>query len=150
MKGPGRRAVLAMPAVAAALRGVSAQTTPREDFAAAERAILAGRTPVAEGIAIEVPQLSENGNSVDVAVKVESPMTAADRITAIHILSEKNPYPRVATFTLSPRSGRAEVATRIRLATTQTVAVIAETSTGRVHRATREVIVILGACVDGG
>jgi sulfur-oxidizing protein SoxY len=139
-----------MPALAAAAGGAAAQAPPREDFAAAERAILAGRTPVADGIAIEVPQLSENGNSVDVAVKVESAMTAADRVTAIHILSEKNPYPRVATFTLSPRAGRAEVATRIRLSTTQTVAVLAETSTGRVHRASREVIVILGACVDGG
>ena len=50
----------------------------------------------------------------------------------------------------SPRAGRAEVATRIRLASTQTVLVLAETSGGRVHRASREVIVILGACVDGG
>lgn len=149
MSGPGRRALLAMPAAAAATRA-AAQAAPREDFAAAERAILAGRTPVTGGIAIEVPQLSENGNSVDVSVKVESPMTAADRVTAIHILSEKNPYPRVATFALSPRAGRAEVTTRIRLAATQTVAVLAETSTGRVHRATQEVIVILGACVDGG
>lgn len=150
MKGPGRRALLAVPAAAAAARGAVAQPAPREDFAAAERAILAGRAPVAGGIAVEVPQLSENGNSVDVAVKVDSPMTAADRVTTIHILSEKNPHPRVATFTLSPRAGRAEVATRIRLATTQTVAVLAETSAGRVHRATREVVVILGACVDGG
>jgi hypothetical protein len=28
--------------------------------------------------------------------------------------------------------------------------VLAETSRGQVHRAAREVIVILGACVDGG
>jgi len=150
MTGPGRRAILAVPAALAGTHAAAAQQAPREDFAAAERAILAGRAPVAEGIAIEVPQLSENGNSVDVAVKVDSPMTAADRVTAIHILAEKNPYPRVATFTLSPRAGRAEVATRIRLASTQTVTVIAETSGGRVHRASREVIVILGACVDGG
>lgn len=150
MNGPGRRAILAMPVAAAGAQAAAAQPAPREDFAAAERAILAGRAPVADGIAIEVPQLSENGNSVDVAVKVDSPMTAADRVTAIHILAEKNPYPRVATFTLSPRAGRAEVATRIRLASTQTVLVLAETSGGRVHRASREVIVILGACVDGG
>ncbi len=52
------------------------------------------RAPRADGIALEVPQLSENGNSVDIAVKVASPMTAADHVTAIHILSEKNPVPR--------------------------------------------------------
>ncbi|WP_198374439.1 thiosulfate oxidation carrier protein SoxY [Neoroseomonas rubea] len=145
-----RRTLLAMPLAAAGPRAAIAQRPPAEDFAAAERTILAGRAPRADGIALEVPQLSENGNSVDIAVKVASPMTAADHVTAIHILSEKNPVPRVATFALSPRAGRAEVATRIRLATTQTVTVLAETSAGAVHRASREVIVILGACVDGG
>lgn len=144
-----RRAALVLPAAVAAAPGF-AQQAPAESFAEAERAILAGRTPVAGGIAIDIPPLSENGNSVDVSIRVESPMTAADHVTAIHILSERNPYPRVATFTLSRRAGRAEVATRIRLATTQYVAVLAETSTGRVHRDVREVIVILGACVDGG
>ena len=97
-----------------------------------------------------MPQLSENGNSVDLALRVDSPMTADDHVTAIHILAEKNPYPRVASFILTPRAGRAEIATRIRLATTQTILVLAETSRGQAHRAGREVIVILGACVEGG
>jgi sulfur-oxidizing protein SoxY len=150
MRRTPRRTLLAMPLAAAGASAAMAQRPPAEDFAAAERAILAGRAPRDDGIALEVPQLSENGNSVDIAVKVASLMTAADHVTAIHILSEKNPVPRVATFALSPRAGRAEVATRIRLATTQTVTVLAETSAGAVHRASREVIVILGACVDGG
>lgn len=150
MTGPSRRALLAMPLASAGAGGVAAQPPPREDYAAAERAILAGRTPIADGIVLDVPQLSENGNSVDVSVKVASPMTPGDHVRAIHILSEKNPHPRVATFALSPRSGRAEVAARIRLSSTQGVTVLAETSTGRVHRASQDVIVILGACVDGG
>jgi sulfur-oxidizing protein SoxY len=54
------------------------------------------------------------------------------------------------TFTLTPRAGRAEVATRIRLATSQRIVVLAETSAGVVHRAVREVIVVLGACVETG
>ena len=147
MTQTGRRAVLALPALAA----VPALAQPvAEDFARAERAILAGRTPLTEGIAVEIPRLSENGNAVDVAIRIDSPMTAADHVRAIHILSEKNPVPRVAAFTLTPRAGRAEVATRIRLATSQQVLVLAETSTGAVHRASREVIVVLGACVEGG
>ena len=148
MKDPSRRAVFALPLAAAALPA-AAQPAP-EDFAGAERAILAGRAPVATGIAVEIPRLSENGNAVDVAVRIDSPMTAADHVRAIHILSERNPVPRVATFTLTPRAGRAEVATRIRLATSQQVLVLAETSAGQVHRAAREVIVVLGACVEGG
>jgi sulfur-oxidizing protein SoxY len=142
-----RRTLLALPLTPLPLIPLPAQA---EGFAAEEAAILAGRTPLTAGIAIEMPVLSENGNSVDIAVRVESPNTRDDHVTAIHILSEKNPVPRVASFTLGPRSGRAEVATRIRLATTQTILVLAETSRGQVHRAAREVIVILGACVDGG
>ena len=142
---PTRRAVLAAP-LALALPAQAEE----QDYAATERAILAGREPVADGITVDMPRLSENGNSVDLGIKVASPMTAEDHVTALHILSEKNPVPRVATFTLSPRNGRAEVATRIRLATTQTILVLAETSRGAVHRAEREVVVILGACVDAG
>ncbi len=144
-----RRAVMAVP-IAAVLLPPGAQGQPAESFEAAEQAILAGRTPIASGIEVEIPQLSENGNSVDIAIRVESPATADDHVTAIYILSEKNPVARVARFTLTARAGRAEVATRIRLGTTQTVLVLAETSRGQVHRQGREVIVILGACVEGG
>jgi sulfur-oxidizing protein SoxY len=139
-----RRALIALPALAAL------PAHAEEDFGAATRAILAGRAPRDAGVALDMATLSENGNSVDIGIKVDSPMTAADHVTAIHILSEKNPVPRVATFALTPRAGRAEIATRIRLATTQQILVLAETSTGAVHRASREVIVILGACVETG
>ncbi|MFT8245700.1 thiosulfate oxidation carrier protein SoxY [Roseomonas sp. BN140053] len=180
MGGWKRRAVLAAPLLAALPRAGAAQgagsgaaapigagaaganpaaapaadtpptAPPTESFAEAERAILAGRTPLAEGITLGLQTLSENGNSVDISVKVDSPATAADHVTAIHILSEKNPYPRVASFALTPRAGRAEVATRMRLATSQTVLVLAETSRGAMHRASRDVIVVLGACVETG
>jgi sulfur-oxidizing protein SoxY len=150
MRSLRRRSMLAMPVALAAPHATSARSAAEEGFEAAERAILAGRTPVDGGISIDMPPLSENGNSVDISIRVDSPMTAEDHIATIHILSEKNPFPRVARFTLSPRAGRAEIATRIRLATTQTMLVLAETSGGRVHRGRREVIVILGACVEGG
>jgi sulfur-oxidizing protein SoxY len=158
-KAPTRRMVAA--GLAAMPFAVQAQPMPSaaaevnrsrssESFADTERALLAGRTPIAAGITLDVPKLSENGNSVDVLIKVDSAMTREDHVRAIHILSEQNPFPRVATFNLTARAGRAEVATRIRLATTQNIVVLAETSRGAVHRAEQEVIVILGACVDGG
>jgi len=135
--------------IAASLAPIAVRAQP-SDFVVSENAILAGRAPREGGIEIEMPVLSENGNSVDSAIRVQSPMTAADHVTAIHILAEKNPIARVASFTLSPRAGRAEVSTRIRLANTQAILVLAETSQGQVHRASREVIVILGACVEPG
>jgi sulfur-oxidizing protein SoxY len=146
--GQTRRAVLVSAAASAALpflpSPASAATGPQE------AAILAGRTAVTSGVSIEMPALSENGNSIDIAISVQSPMTVADRIRAIHIVAEKNPFPHVARFTLGPRAPKAEVATRIRLAETQDIIVLAETADGRVLRAFREVIVVLGACVDGG
>ncbi len=147
MKGISRRAVMAL---AGATLPAVAMAAEEETYEGAQRAILAGRTPLATGITIDMALLSENGNSVDIALSVDSPTTAADHVTAIHILAEKNPAPRMARFGLTARAGRAEVATRIRLATTQTILVLAETSRGQVHRASQEVIVILGACVEGG
>jgi sulfur-oxidizing protein SoxY len=143
-----RRTLIALPVAAAGT--ARAQHAPPGAFEAAEAALLKGRAARQGGIAIEMPVLSENGNSVDIAVSVDSPMSAADHVTAIHILAERNPYPHVASFHLSRRAGRAAVATRIRLATTQQIVVLAESSTGEVRRTAREVIVILGACVEGG
>ncbi|MCI0754927.1 thiosulfate oxidation carrier protein SoxY [Teichococcus vastitatis] len=140
-----RRALFAASLVVTGASGAAA-----EDFAAALNAILKDRGPDQGGIALEVPPLSENGNSVDLSVRVDSPMTTEDHVTAIHILAEKNPFPLVATFSLTPRTGRAEVATRIRLATSQKIVAIAETSQGVVHQAARDVIVVLGACVETG
>jgi sulfur-oxidizing protein SoxY len=150
MKQFSRRTAIA--ATAAAMLPVSAraQSASGESFAAAEQAILAGRSAVSTGISVDMPPLSENGNSVDLTIKVDSPMSADDHVSAIYVLSEKNPFPRVAAFHIGPRAGRAEVATRIRLSETQSIVVLAETSRGVVHRGAREVIVILGACVDGG
>lgn len=146
-----RRAVMAAGAAVAVLPGQpAAQPASGETFAAAEQAILAGRVPVGSGLSLDMPPLSENGNSIDLTIRVDSPMSAGDHVRTIHVLSEKNPFPRVAVFHIGPRAGRAEVATRIRLAETQSVVVLAETSRGTVHRGAREVIVILGACVDGG
>jgi sulfur-oxidizing protein SoxY len=97
---------------------------------------------------LEVPPLSENGNAVPLAVRVESPMTEAEHVKAIHVFTEKNPQPGVATFRLGPRAGRASVATRIRLADTQTVTAIAELSDGSFWSASGTVIVTLAACLE--
>ncbi|MGL4494923.1 MAG: thiosulfate oxidation carrier protein SoxY, partial [Beijerinckiaceae bacterium] len=62
--------------------------------------------------------------------------------------NEKNPQPNVATFHLSPRAGKAWVATRIRLATTQHLTAVAKLSDGRFFQDTKEVIVTIAACTE--
>jgi len=99
-------------------------------------------------VKLELPPLSENGNAVPLSVKIDSPMTAADHVRAIHIFTEKNPQPDVVSFHLSPRAGRASVSTRIRLADTQTVVAICELSDGSFWSDRADVVVTLAACLE--
>ena len=101
-------------------------------------------------VKLELPPLSENGHAVPVAVSVESPMTEADHVRAIHVFTEKNPQPEVVSFHLGPRAGRASVATRIRLADTQTVVAICELSDGSFWSGSADVVVTLAACLEEG
>jgi sulfur-oxidizing protein SoxY len=123
-------------------------TTP--EMQEAIRKVVGGARVTAGKVKLELPPLSENGNAVPLAVRVESPMTAADHVRAIHVFTERNPQPDVATFRLGPRAGHARVATRIRLADTQTVVAIAELSDGSFWSGSAEVIVTLAACLEGG
>jgi sulfur-oxidizing protein SoxY len=99
-------------------------------------------------VKLELPPLSENGNTVPLTVSVESAMTADDHVRAIHLFNEKNPQPDVASFRFGPRAGRARVSTRIRLADTQAVTAIAELSDGSFWSASANVVVTLAACLE--
>lgn len=108
-----------------------------------------GSSPVNRGrVKLELPPLSENGNTVPLAVSVESPMTEAEHVKAIHVFTEKNPQPDVASFRFGPRAGRASVSTRIRLADTQTVVAVAELSDGSFWSVSADVVVTLAACLE--
>lgn len=100
-------------------------------------------------VTLTLPALAESGNSVRLKVHVESPVTAEAYVESIHILSEKNPKPVIARFSLGPRAGRAEVSTRIRLAGTQQVVAVAVMNDGTARMATAEVVVTAAACVEG-
>ena len=114
----------------------------------AVRAVI-GEAPVKKGkVKLDLPPLVENGNSVPCTVTVESPMTAADHVKAIHIFNEKNPQPNVISVKLGPRAGQAKFSTRIRLADTQTITAIAEMSDGTCWSDDIDVIVTLAACVE--
>jgi sulfur-oxidizing protein SoxY len=104
------------------------------------------RTPEVGKIALDLPEIAENGNAVPLAVRVESPMTTADHVTDVLVVADGNPRPIVAVFQFTPLSGRAEAATRIRLAGTQNVAVFAKTSAGALLTIQKQVKVTIGGC----
>jgi sulfur-oxidizing protein SoxY len=97
-------------------------------------------------ISIGLPELAENGNSVPVSVLVDSPMTVEDHVTEVRLIADRNPRPVIATFHFTPSMGRAEAATRIRLAATQNVIVLAKTSRGELLSDHRQIKVTIGGC----
>ncbi|MEN9628171.1 MAG: hypothetical protein RJA10_1398 [Pseudomonadota bacterium] len=132
----------------ALLPALPAAATP-ESLSAAIQAFTGG-APLRSGrITIEIAELVENGNAVPVSVQVQSPMTAADHVQSLALFTERNPQPEVAVFHFSPRSGRARVDTRIRLATSQPLLAVAKMSDGSLWRHHVDVIVTLAACLEG-
>ena len=101
-------------------------------------------------VKLELPPLIDNGNSVPLAVAVESPMTPADHVRSIHVFAEKNPQPYVIAAHLGPRAGRARIATRARIADTGAVLAIAEMSDGTFWSDSVDVVVTLSACLEDG
>ena len=104
---------------------------------------------VREGrVKFDIAPLVDNGNSVPVEVTVESPMSAAQHVVGIVLFNEKNPQNDVAQFTLSTLSGRAHVATRIRLAVTQQLVAVAKMNDGSCWTHTVEVLVTIASCIE--
>ncbi len=105
--------------------------------------------PTREGrVLMDIAALVDNGNTVPMSVSVESPMTAADHVTAIAVFNERNPQREVFKARLSPASGKALVSSRIRLATTQKLVAVARMNDGSFWTHTVDVIVTLAACIE--
>ena len=147
-----RRLFLALSALAgatASLRAAAQQKfQPAQDITPLLNDLTHGVKPQQGGIDIELPQIAENGNSVPLHMKIASPMTIDDHVAALYVIAERNPRPLVATFHLGPEAGRADVSTRIRLAGTQKLTVLAELSGGRFLVNQADVLVTSAACMD--
>jgi sulfur-oxidizing protein SoxY len=140
-------AALAAGCAAPAISVPPARATPAEMQAAVAGVVGDARLNAGK-VKLDIPPLVENGNTVPCTVTVESPMTAADHVKAIHIFAEKNPQPYVIRVVLGPRAGRASVSTRIRLRDTQNVLAVAELSDGTFWSDRANVIVTIGACLE--
>lgn len=99
-------------------------------------------------VQLEIAELIDNGNTVPVTIRVQSPMTAVDHVRAIALFSEKNPQSQAFEARLTPLSGRAQVSTRIRLANSQTLVALARMSDGSCWMHRVQVIVTIAACIE--
>jgi len=141
------RRALAQPVVNPA-PGVDARTINTSQGAL--QSILKGAAMRRGRVRLELPSIGENGHSVPMTVRVDSPMSEADYVRRIDLVSEKNPVPLMASFFLGPHMGRAEVESRVRLNGTQRVTALAQLSDGSFWFDAADIVVNESACLDGG
>jgi sulfur-oxidizing protein SoxY len=143
-----RRGVLIGGSVAAALALLGprlAMAAPAQVEAEIQK-LYAGKAMADGKIKLDLPSIAENGLVVPLGVDVESPMTDADYVKAVHVFADGNPNPGVASFYFTPMMPKATVQIRMRLAQTQNIVAVAEMSDGKLFMAKREVKVTIGGC----
>jgi sulfur-oxidizing protein SoxY len=152
MQNPSRRKILALGAGGVAAVAVARDVRPAaatpEEAAAVIAKFTGGKTAVAEKgrIKIDLPEIAEDGNTVPLSIGIDSPMTSDDHVTDVLVVADANPRPVTATFHFTVMSGRATASTRMRLASTENVIVVAKTSDGRFFTEQKPVKVTIGGC----
>jgi sulfur-oxidizing protein SoxY len=140
-----RRALGALLAGASLLVVRPATATPDELTGALRETF--GDRPMRRGrVRLEMPRLAENGSVVPVTVSVDSPMTQRDYVKSIHLFSEKNHVPWMLQVQLGPCNGRARLASRVRVATSQQITAVAELSDDTLWSAAVDVEVVTSEC----
>jgi sulfur-oxidizing protein SoxY len=149
MRQLSRREALVLGASGAALTvagwGERAHAGPQEAVDAIAK-FTGGKTAQKGKVAIDLPEIAENGSIVPLSVSVDAPMAADNYVSEVLVLAEHNPSPEVVKFDFTPMSGRAAASTRIRLAASQNVIVVAKTSKGDLFTNQRFVKVTVGGC----
>jgi sulfur-oxidizing protein SoxY len=136
------------------LLGISSWIVPSLTMAKKPEAMeaiakIVGSNTIRDGrVKLVIPPLVESGNLVVLKLSIESPMTANDYVKAVHVVSEANPSPNMFTAYFTPRSGRAELTTRVRLADSQRVWAIAQMSDGSFWQGYADTLVTLSACTE--
>ncbi|RCV91622.1 thiosulfate oxidation carrier complex protein SoxZ [Billgrantia montanilacus] len=118
----------------------------------AARSVLGDTEPSTQGLVLDLPHVSEDGASVALTVGFDGELADDDHISRIDLFATANPSPEIATFHLTPLSGKAEISTRVRLNETQQVIAIATSHQGERFATAREVRITVSGCLmrNGG
>ena len=87
-------------------------------------------------IRLDAPDRAQDAAIVPVKIHAEIPQTEDRFITTIHLLIDKNPAPIAGVFHMTPDSGIASIATRVRVNEYTNVRAVAETNDGKLYMAT--------------
>jgi sulfur-oxidizing protein SoxY len=84
-------------------------------------------------IHLTAPTRAASGDQVPFAFSIDHPQTESRYIKSVSLFVDGNPVPLTAVFHFTPQSGKAEIATRIRLESDSPVHVVAESNDGRLY-----------------
>ena len=105
------------------------------------RASLFQSRPIASAadsvISLETPTRAEDSAVVPIAIKTRFAQTPQRYVDKVYLIIDNNPSPIAAIFQFTPRSGRADIETRVRIDEYTHVRAIAETNDGQLHMVTR-------------
>jgi sulfur-oxidizing protein SoxY len=132
--------------VAMTVLPMAANAEPSNDAAEMIKKFTGGKEATKGKITLDLPEIAENGNTVPLALTVESPMTAENYVKEVLFVADGNPNAGVATLMFTPMSGKAEASIRIRLAQTQNVIAVAKMSDGSLFTERKTVKVTIGGC----
>ena len=131
-------------ALVLSLAPLSAQATPESAMTAIMK--ITGTAPKEGRIKIILAEIAENGGTVPLKVSVDSPMTPEDHVQAVHVFTDGNPFPEVASYYMGPHNGKAYLSIRLRLLKTQNVIAVAEMSNGEAYISSKNIKVTIGGC----
>lgn len=133
------------------LLSVSAVASAAEDESEWNRVLkdqyFAGKT-IAESndiIEIDAPYRAEDPALVPLKITSKIPQTAERYVKKILVLVDKNPFPFVGEFDLTPDSGKADLAMRVRVNTYSYIRAIAEMNDGKLVM-TKKFVKASGGC----
>jgi sulfur-oxidizing protein SoxY len=96
-------------------------------------------------IVLDAPNRAEDAAIVPISITAQIPQTNERYIKTIHLFIDRNPGPLVGTFHFTPKSGRADLAFRVRVNAYSPIRAIAETSDGELFMS-RRFIKATGGC----
>jgi len=151
--------LIAAAAIAVGQAASAASQQPTDDpqvspvWQKVQASLFEGRTvqPAPAGLlTLDVPARATDAALVPIALRTQLPPGSARHVTRLYLLIDANPSPISAIFQFSPRSGRAEIETRVRVDDYSFVRAIAETSDGQLYGVVRFVKAAGGCSAPAG
>ena len=132
-----RTIIFALGLALAAVPGLAA-AAPTDEAWTDIRAMLFEDRVIHDGagiIRLVAPERAHDAAIVPIEIAADIPQTPERYIKTVHLVIDQNPAPVAGVFHLSPESGRATIATRVRINEYTDVRAIAETSDGQLYMA---------------